>query len=249
VVTDPDLARLVEEVELNALPAGRMVLLGPWLLRFSEGATRRANSVTPLAPAPDSAVRVRACIERYAAQGLPCLFRLPSHVAHGLDAVLDATGFAPAEGETRTLFRADLAGAVADGTVRMTAAPDAAWLEAQRRLRGEASSAVRARMLGALAIPAAFAAAHEDGADLSLAYGALHQGVVAINMVITDPAAQRRGLARRVLLHLLAWARAAGARAACLQVQADNAAATALYEGLGFRTELYRYHYRRLATQ
>jgi len=65
-------------------------------------------------------------------------------------------------------------------------------------------------------------------------------------MVATDPAARRRGLSRRVLLRLLAWARGVGAEGACLQVAADNTAANPLYEGLGFRTELYRYHYRRL---
>ncbi len=255
-MTAETLACRVEEAELNALPALRQVLLGPWLLRLADGSTRRANSVTPLRPAEGhaTAARVRQCVALYAAQGQPCLFRLPSHVASGLDEVLDAEGFLPAEGETRTLFRADLAGTAPGGAgVRLTAQPDAVWLAAQARLRGETWSgargpAPRARMLAALAIPAAFAAATLDGADASLAYAAVHDGIVAINMVITDPAARRRGLARLVLLQLLDWARGAGAQAACLQVAADNPAAIAMYEELGFRTELYRYHYRRLET-
>ena len=36
----------------------------------------------------------------YAAQGLPCLFRVPSSLPPGLDAALDAHGYAPPEGET-----------------------------------------------------------------------------------------------------------------------------------------------------
>jgi ribosomal protein S18 acetylase RimI-like enzyme len=41
----------------------------------------------------------------------------------------------------------------------------------------------------------------------------------------------------------MGWARRAGVNRACLQVVADNAAGRALYRKLGFRTELYRYHY------
>ena len=65
-----------------------------------------------------------------------------------------------------------------------------------------------------LAIPAAFGAVRLGGPEAplaSLAYAAVHDGLACINMVATDPAARRRGLSRRVLLRLLAWAREAGA--------------------------------------
>jgi ribosomal-protein-alanine N-acetyltransferase len=45
---------------------------------------------------------------------------------------------------------------------------------------------------------------------------------------------RRRGLARRLLLHVLDEAREAGVRVALLEVREGNAAARALYESLGF---------------
>ena len=258
-MNDPDLARRAEEAGLNALPAPRQVLLDGWLLRFADGCTRRANSVNPLWPggALDIDARIRRCAALYAAQGLPCLFRIPSFQPPGLDAALDAHGYALPEGETRILLRPgplDLGsngdGADGPGIELAEGQPGAEWLDAQARIAGDAARVADARraMLAGLAIPAAFGAARPGGPGTplaSLAYAAVHDGLACINMVATDPAARRRGLSRRVLLRLLAWARMAGAEGACLQVAASNAAAIPLYEGLGFRTELYRYHYRR----
>ena len=44
---------------------------------------------------------------------------------------------------------------------------------------------------------------------------------------------------------LTAWGREQGAVGACLEVEADNAPARALYDAIGLKRELYRYHYRR----
>jgi N-acetylglutamate synthase len=63
--------------------------------------------------------------------------------------------------------------------------------------------------------------------------------------VITDPRRRRQGLGYRVIAALAAWARESGAEAACLQVEAGNAPARALYQRFGLTTELYHYHYRR----
>ncbi len=252
---DRALPHRVEEAGLNALPALRQVLLDGWLLRFADGCTRRANSVNPVWPGwhGDMDARIRRCASLYVAQGLPCLFRLCSFQAPDLGAVLDAHGYAPPEGETRVLFRPGPAGPGlnAPGIELTEGEPGAEWLEAQARITGEAPRVARAcgQMLAALAVPAAFGSIRLDGAGTplaSLAYAAVHDGLACVNMVATDATARRRGLSRRVLLRLLDWAHGAGAEAACLQVAADNVAAIALYEGLGFQTELYRYHYRRL---
>jgi len=40
----------IEELSMNALPALSTVFLNGWILRFSNGYTRRANSVNPIYP-------------------------------------------------------------------------------------------------------------------------------------------------------------------------------------------------------
>ena len=81
-------------------------------------------------------------------------------------------------------------------------------------------------------------------ASSRVAYGAVHDRLVSLQWVATDPARRRQGLSRAMLSALLRWAEDGGARGACLQVLATNAPAIRLYEGLGFDRELYRYHYR-----
>jgi len=57
------------------------------------------------------------------------------------------------------------------------------------------------------------------------------------------PRARRRGIARLLLGDLFARARALGARCVVLEVAADNSAALALYESIGFRTVGLRHGY------
>jgi GNAT superfamily N-acetyltransferase len=65
---------------------------------------------------------------------------------------------------------------------------------------------------------------------------------LCVHSLEVDPDHRRRGLARQVLAELLDWGASRGARTAWLHVESDNAAALALYEGLGFRTHhLNRY--------
>jgi ribosomal-protein-alanine N-acetyltransferase len=64
-----------------------------------------------------------------------------------------------------------------------------------------------------------------------------------INSLAVDFQWRRRGLARRLLAEVFRDSIAAGARSATLEVRQSNAAARALYEGLGFRVEAVRRDY------
>jgi len=114
------------------------------------------------------------------------------------------------------------------------------------RLQGHtpAHRAIYRRLVRAIAIPARFALLTVDGMPAALAYGAIHDGLLCYESVITDPCRRRQGCARRVIASLALWARDSGATGACLQVEAGNTPARALYRDLGL-VELHRYHYRR----
>ena len=244
----------IEETCFNAFPSLRQVLFDGWLMRFSAAGrqgsvSRRANSVNPLRPfSCRELAEVAPAAERlYRGTGLPAIFRIPAIVDRSLDGALAARGYT-SEGETCVLYGA-LGGlaAAADPGVRLLASPGPEWLTAMTALQGfsHAQAETYRGIVSAIAIPARFAMAAVDGAPAALAYGAIHDGLLCYESVITDPRRRRQGLARRVIGALAAWARDSGAEGACLQVQADNAPARALYAKFGLAFELYRYHYRR----
>jgi N-acetylglutamate synthase len=242
------LAWRVEETCLNAWPALRQVLLDGWVLRFSEGLTRRANSANPLrSPRETGNGLIAACEALYQKRNLPTIFRLPSIIDPDLDERLEGLGYAH-EGESCVRY-GDLTGfeAGSDASVQLLSRPTREWFAAMATLQNHTAEQRRTyrRIVGSIAIPAAFAALAIDGKFVALAYGAIHDRLLCYESVITDPRRQRRGYARRVVTSLAAWAKDQGAEGACLEVEAHNAAALALYNGVGLKTELHRYHYRR----
>jgi ribosomal protein S18 acetylase RimI-like enzyme len=82
-----------------------------------------------------------------------------------------------------------------------------------------------------------------DGETAAVAMGVVERGWLGVFDVMTAAHLRRRGYARQVMLHLLHWGLAQGARHAYLQVMADNTPALGLYAGLGF-TRTYDYWYR-----
>jgi N-acetylglutamate synthase len=238
----------VERCCRNAWPALRLVWLGDWLVRFGEGLTRRANSVNPLRPDGRlSAAFVADCEALYARWRQPAIFRVPSIVDSALDWRLDGEGYGR-EGESLVLYgeMKDVA-AAADPEVRLAAAPGGQWHAAMAALQGQDPRQARSyrRIVGRLAVRAAFAMLAVDGAPAALAYGVLCDGLVCVESVVVDREHRRRGFARRIVSRLAAWGRDAGAAGICLEVEAANMPAIALYRTLGLGTELYRYHYRR----
>lgn len=237
----------VEEACLNAWPALRQVLLGGWVLRFSGGLTRRANSANPRGfHRIDSETLINGCEQLYQHHRQPTIFRLPSLIGPEIDERLAARGYS-SEGLSLVLYAAlEDVPVVRDPAVTLRSRPTAGWSTAMAALQQHTKqqAVLYRRIVAALALPAAFAMLVEDDEIAALAFGAIHDGVICYESVVTDPRRLRRGYARRVVATLAAWARDQEAVAACLEVEAANTPALTLYARLGFR-EIYRYHYRR----
>jgi len=187
----------------------------------------------------------------YRDHGQPSYFRLLSNAQPELEQILDARGYR-AEDETCTLYmnfkkKRPPKPSAAIFTDVHERRPTKAWLEAHRihsRRTPEEAVALHT-VLDVIAVPAFFAEARGDNGDIaSVAFCGIHENLACIQWVVTDPDQRRMGLSHATLAVLLNRAQAAGATGACLQVLAANAPAIALYEGLGFTCELYRYHYR-----
>ncbi|RII15837.1 ribosomal-protein-alanine N-acetyltransferase [Streptomyces sp. YIM 130001] len=247
--------------------------LGDWVLRAAaaplpaggprvgdaprRGFTRRANSLLPLGdpglPLDEALTATRAW---YASRGLPAYAQLatrsgsPRAGTEGDVQEALVAGFT-ARGWTREVTAGVLVGALAPvgdvegvpvDTVRLSRSCDADWLRRYQRA-GEPGPHVRqvlgsgpsvwfATIDGEGAVPAAIGRCVVDGR---------WAGFMAVEV---DPGRRRAGLGTAVMAALARRALDEGASAAWLQVEEENAAARALYGGLGF-TVHHRYsHFR-----
>jgi len=241
-----DLAWRVEETCFNAFPSLKQVLVDGWFVRFAEGLSRRANSANPMRSDRAGIEQVIGAIETlYRRQRQPAIFRVPSFIGSRIEEQLAARGYA-GEGETCVLYGpASGLPAQPDPEVGLSPHAGAEWLSAMGALQGHTAEqrVIYRRIVRSLAVPVAFAELRIDGRIAALAYGAVHDGLLCYESVITDPRRRRQGLARRMVAALADWGRAQGIEGACLQVVADNAPARALYDAFGLSAELYRYRY------
>ena len=89
-----DRALRIEQASLRAWPALEDSDFDGWRLRFANGYTRRANSVTPLGPSRLALTdKVVTCERLYSERGLPTIFRLTPFAPPELDGLLAQRGY------------------------------------------------------------------------------------------------------------------------------------------------------------
>jgi ribosomal protein S18 acetylase RimI-like enzyme len=237
----------VEEACQNAWPSPRHIMLDGWNLRAAGGIIRRTNSVNPTRGGPRDPTSIVVPAEAtYDSLGAPTLFRV-LWTTPEMDPVLDRLGYST-EGGTCTLL-ADFEGLDRQdrSLVELSERAGDDWFAARTAIAGisEAEAKIFRAMTRCILLPTAFAGCRVDGQLVAIAYGALDRDLLVVESVATRPEDRGKGHATRVVGALMDWGMSRGARAACLQVVADNSSALAVYRRLGFRTELHRYHYRR----
>jgi N-acetylglutamate synthase len=244
-----DVVTKLEELSINAWPSLQTMLCDGWVLRFSEGHTRRANSSNPLyGGLLDVDEKIDACEKLYSARHLDTVFKLTAaSFPPDLDRTLSARGyFLESESAVQTLgLQDDLA--EPDGS-EITLSSDVSdeWLSAFWQMSGfdERRRGTAKQMLLNIVPQKCLASIWDrEGGIIACGMAVLQGDYVGLFDIATHKDFRRRGHGRQLTLGLLHWAKENGAKQAYLQVLSNNEAALSLYSGLGF-IEAYRYWYR-----
>jgi len=246
---DSTLLSRIEDAGLNASAPPQQRWVDGWLVRYSPGKAKRARCVNAVADGRlPLAERLALAAEVFRDAGLPMVVRVtPFTRPASLDDLLAGHGMARFD-DTRVMV-ADLTKPPPPPSLpaglRLDTVDSNRFAEAVGALRGSPAGqrVAHAERLAQSPVPYRGFLLRDGDNVVACGQYAREAGLVGLYDVCTAEAARNRGLASRLCSHLLMLARAEGARAAYLQVDADNTPARAVYSRLGF-TDGYAYHYR-----
>lgn len=230
-----ELVRALEERCFNAWPALRTVLADGWVLRLSDGHTKRANSASALHPSSLSPDALALLVEEtFRAAGLRPLVRVTPLADPAIIRGLVARGWAE-EDPTHALFAPSFIAQDIGDTLFEPAASEA-WIDGAMQAygHGEAGADALRRTLPLIVPPRAFVTLSHEGRPAAWGLAVAERGMVGLYDLVVAPEARGRGLGRKLVLALLSWGAGQGAASAYLQVRQSNATALALYRSLGF---------------
>ncbi len=212
--------RNAEHAAALAWPGTEQQWMDGWLLRFAGGHTHRANSAVPLGLEANTAA-VPAIVDWYAQRNEIPWLAVPDRLLHLPAGV-------PSHFETVVMVR-DLPAGASDATVTLAPRPDATWLRIYER-------DVPVDVLTAVVDGVAVFATRGDTAVGRAAVTSAPDGSrwAGLSAVRVADGHRRRGHARELCSALLAWGTEHNAEHCYVQVLADNTAAIALNEQLGF---------------
>jgi len=215
-----------------------------WVLRAADGFSLRANSVWAREAGHSGhiAERIARAEDFYTRRGLtPCFQISPASLPTDLPPELARHGY---RSHTSTdVMVAKGVGAPPRSPVERLEAPEGDWRRVMLDSADDRSDAQgRLVIVDRMTLRRCHAVARIEGEAAAIGLAVADGASLGIFAMRTHPTYRRRGLARAVVAALREWGALQGAVDAYLQVETDNAAAIALYHGLGF-ARLYRYRY------
>lgn len=234
-----DLPQLYAAVE-HTWPAAHLHRKGPWMLRDGQGGGKRVSAATAEAPVAAADLAVAEAAMRQ--MGQPPLFMIRQG-EDTLDAMLADAGYAVVD--PVVLYTLPTQQLTDMPIPRVTAFEIWEPLAIMREIWaaggiGPARLAVMARAKVKTAI---FGRANDRPAGT--AFAAIHDGICMVHAVEVLPQQRRHGVAQWIMRRAAFWAQAQGAQHIAVLCVEENAAANALYLGLGF-SRAGGYHYRYL---
>ena len=221
-------------------------------LRFAEGYTGRANSVSVFEDS-DATIEeiVDYCEKKYKEKGLPCNFKVT-------DADKDLSNYLLNKGyKVVTPTDVMILDLNDEGFLKQTtdvqkimenvefAAENKGWIESYFEFEGftdEKKKAVYKKIHSNVKVPQIYVTVYYEGKVVAVASVANEDGYSLLHNVIVDSKYRGLGLGKKLCLATLLKAKEAGVKYSYLQVIQNNETAINLYKKLGYK-KIYEYCY------
>ena len=237
--------RVVEEISLKAWPAFETINHRGWLMRFADGYTKRANSVTVLDEIGlDIEEKITYCDLQYRERKQKPIFRLLSFTKpEVLDERLATRGYQLIEPSLVMGLRLSERSLNNTSVINQETLND--WLLAYHNLKAlkEQQLSTHRMILAGIQSEILFVSFKQDEEIVACGIGVLESGYLGIFDLVTSPMQRRRGYAIAIIQGLLQWGIDKGAYFSYIQVVKANIPACNLYEKLGYEP-MYEYWYR-----
>lgn len=237
----------IETHSMLAWPALVTRCYDGWVLRFSNGYTRRANSINPVHGSTlELDEKLQLCERFFRKAKLPLNFKMTDCVyPPDLDAQLEARDYVISEPVSVQTLDLNAQHWNHDPQIQTDMHPTSAWMSTFITLNSIDPALVETLhiMLAQIPFAAAYFTLRQDEKPIAVGRAASDGKIASIYGIVTDPAFRRQGFGRRLTETMLAWAKSTDASCGMLQVVSENEAAVNLYKDLGFR-EAYGYWYR-----
>ncbi len=239
-----DKIRFIEEISSNGHVALNTMVYDGWIMRFSNGCTGRANSVSVLYPSTKPLEeKVAYCEKCYAKQGLPTLFKI-TECDQKLSDFLASKGY-KVETPTDVMMLDNLDAFKELPAECVFSSEPANWLPyfyEYENITAKLKQETFRRMLSKVLVEPVYCSVMHEGKVVACASAAVEQGYALIQNVIVNSESRSIGIGEKLCRGILAKIKELGAEHAYLQVVQTNEVAKKLYTKLGFK-KMYSYWY------
>lgn len=239
--------RAIEEMSLNALPALENMIYDGWLLRFSKGYARRANSIYPLYQSKEHIhQKIKICEDIYSSKGLNVIYKItPAVYPSNLDSILEESGYRVDAPTSVQVMSLDTIEEISSENIIFSSNVNEQWLENFCRMDNvsEERRDILKNTLENIIPKKYFVLIQHEGKVIGCGLGVLEDDFTGLYSIVIDKEYRNKGYGRELVLSLLKLGKENGAKKAYLQVMLNNAPALKLYSNIGFK-EQYQYWYR-----
>lgn len=238
-----------EEIASNAHVALNVMLYDGWLLRFANGHTNRANSVSVLYPSTINLDnKVSYCEGYYKKQNLPCVFKLTDNDIE-LNALLEKRGYGVVTPTDVMIL--DLSDKLfQEESCVFSKEPTEEWLSSYflyEGIKDASKQEIFRQMLSKVQVDTIYGSVLQDGKVVACASAAIEQGYMLLQNVVVNPEFRGCGFGKMVCQNLISKAKEDGAHYSYLQVVKSNKVALNMYTKLGYE-KVYSYWYMKKET-